>query len=345
MFQPLVSILRRPAILRPEAIRSALAGLVVSALTFALCGLGFETGMRILERGSIPFYEAHPTLGFVQKRSFDGHHFFGERVSINSKRLRDLERTYARPRHVERRVLVLGDSHAWGTGVQREETLAAQMETRLEGTEVINAAVSAYDTYQQYVYLRDEGLRYSPDVIVLAFCDNDLDGVRDSDSLRTQFNPSTFGPLVWLRDNSYAYGWAKNHFEAVRSRFDAERRLGQASTEADREQAWVVFEDLLGRIQTLAEANGAKLVVGPIPSRGTVEAGAGRTQYARLAKLTERLGATYVDTVTPFMTDASDGATYYLDGDHHIDNEGHAKYAEVVAETLRVPSAELAVAR
>ncbi len=106
---------------------------------------------------------------------------FDRKLTINSKGLRDTEHPYAKPEGVKR-ILVLGDSFAWGYGVADEETFSSVLERLLaerEGTrwEVINTGVSGWSTDQQYLFLREEGMRYEPDIVLLAFCSaNDVKG-------------------------------------------------------------------------------------------------------------------------------------------------------------------------
>ena len=97
---------------------------------------------------------------------------FGQPLTINSKGLRGPERTFAKPAGT-RRVLVLGDSYAWGYSVGDDAVFSAVLEKMLRGGmekwEVINTGVSGWGTDQEYLFLKQEGLRYSPDVVVLAF--------------------------------------------------------------------------------------------------------------------------------------------------------------------------------
>ncbi|WP_404307318.1 SGNH/GDSL hydrolase family protein [Neorhodopirellula lusitana] len=103
----------------------------------------------------------------------------GSSLTINSKGLRDREYAYEKPTSVKR-ILVLGDSFAWGYGVSDKEIFTEVLETRLEQSpttwEVINAGVSGWGTDQEYLYLLDEGFRYEPDIVVLAmFVVNDFE--------------------------------------------------------------------------------------------------------------------------------------------------------------------------
>lgn len=97
---------------------------------------------------------------------------FGRYLKINSLGLRDREHPYEKPAGVQR-VLVLGDSFAWGYGVSNRETFSSQLEKRFESEnmpwEVLNAGVSGWGTDQELLYLQRDGLRFSPDIVVVAF--------------------------------------------------------------------------------------------------------------------------------------------------------------------------------
>lgn len=95
---------------------------------------------------------------------------FGQPLVINSQGMRDREHPVQKPPGT-RRILVVGDSYAWGYGVGNEQTFAARLEERLNSNapwEVLNSGVSGWGTDQQYLYLTEEGFRYAPDVVVLA---------------------------------------------------------------------------------------------------------------------------------------------------------------------------------
>lgn len=96
----------------------------------------------------------------------------GRTLTINSRGLRDREYDLERRPGVPR-MLVLGDSFAWGYGVSDEENFTEVLERELAAVgkpwEVINTGVSGWGTDQQYLFFRSEGVRYQPDLVVLAF--------------------------------------------------------------------------------------------------------------------------------------------------------------------------------
>ncbi len=109
----------------------------------------------------------------------------GQSLTINSRGLRDREYALAKPAGVKR-LLVLGDSFAWGYGVGDDDIFTEVLERRFESErrpwQVVNTGVSGWGTDQQYLFLKSEGFDYQPDVVLLAFyLLNDPKEVRLSD--------------------------------------------------------------------------------------------------------------------------------------------------------------------
>ena len=101
---------------------------------------------------------------------------------INADGLRGRETTVEKP-HGVRRVAVLGDSIAFGYWVAEGDGFPRQLEAMLNGSgsgrrvEVLNFGVPGYNLDQEIETLRSKALAFSPDVVVLAFCLNDLEGL------------------------------------------------------------------------------------------------------------------------------------------------------------------------
>jgi len=102
----------------------------------------------------------------------------GQPLTINSGGLRGPEVSLVKPPDV-RRILVLGDSYAWGYGVADQEVFPFVLQQQLNGDsvrwQVLNGGVSGWGTDQQYLFLKYEGLAYAPDIVVVAlFTGNDF---------------------------------------------------------------------------------------------------------------------------------------------------------------------------
>ena len=91
-------------------------------------------------------------------------------IDYNRKGLRGVERPYHAKPDVYR-ILLLGDSFMEGYQHADDDLFASRLERALAGrsVEIINLSVGGYGTTQQYLYLRDEGLKYQPDLVLLAF--------------------------------------------------------------------------------------------------------------------------------------------------------------------------------
>lgn len=143
------------------------------------------------------------------------------------------EFSYSKPANTIR-VLSLGDSHTQGYEVRQDLTFSAVLERYLnhhaKNAEVINAGVSGFSTAEELVFLENEGVRYSPDVVVLGFFANDfednlkaalfgLDAQNRLTEERYEHLPGvriqdliySIPGVQWLGENSYFYSLLFNN--------------------------------------------------------------------------------------------------------------------------------------
>jgi hypothetical protein len=90
-------------------------------------------------------------------------------TTINGKGYRGPEHAWEKPGG-RTRVVLLGDSVAFGARATDDQTFAALLESGSGRFDVVNLAVEGYGTDQELLRLEDEGLAYHPDVVVLSFC-------------------------------------------------------------------------------------------------------------------------------------------------------------------------------
>ncbi len=92
------------------------------------------------------------------------------------------------PQVSKRKILCIGDSTTFGAGVAREEAWPNRLETYLDSTEVINAGVPGYTSYQGLVYLKELLKKQEPNIVIATFGNNDAwpwDNYSDQDHART----------------------------------------------------------------------------------------------------------------------------------------------------------------
>ncbi len=108
----------------------------------------------------------------------------------NSRGYRDGERDLAK-RPGTRRLLSLGDSFAWGAGIQWDDTYAQRLARTLprrrgEPWEVVQLALPGMTTVDQASQLHEEGLAYAPDVVLLGYVLNDSEDPEAAEARRAR---------------------------------------------------------------------------------------------------------------------------------------------------------------
>jgi lysophospholipase L1-like esterase len=149
------------------------------------------------------FFEPDKYIGWKGKPGKEGSFMsykVVQYVKINSYGFRDKEHNYKKEKDVFR-ILVLGDSFAEGLQVPLEQTFPYILEKRLNSAinkrfEVINLGVSGFSTAQEYLTLKYYGLRYQPDLVILAFYVG-----KDVEYNSLTLHPSADTPFFTLNDN------------------------------------------------------------------------------------------------------------------------------------------------
>jgi lysophospholipase L1-like esterase len=119
-----------------------------------------------------------PDLYFKNPANYHGKYSDFE-VTTNSMGLRDLPITPPTPGTSS--ILVLGDSVAFGWGVNGDSAFPHQLETWMAGqhhaVRTINSGVIGYNSRQELTFLRLHANELQPTIVLLVYVDNDIDAI------------------------------------------------------------------------------------------------------------------------------------------------------------------------
>jgi lysophospholipase L1-like esterase len=149
-------------------------GLITAELATRLVAPQRRTRAFIPEVGQLAsIHQLDANMGLVLKSNLDETFIFGTRLATNSLGLRDREIGPKQPG--ELRVLSLGDSYAFGYGVELEQMYAKVLERGLSRqlsptvVSVINAGVVGYGTQQQRIAFQRLRGKVQPDFVLATF--------------------------------------------------------------------------------------------------------------------------------------------------------------------------------
>ncbi len=171
--------------------RTFVTNLLLALFSIILCVVTVELGLRAYdyilsrqypgkEKDRSVFWEYDSLLGWKFRQNVSEYFVskknrFRTLVKTNSKGLRDHDYAYTKEKGVKR-ILLLGDSVTAGLEVENERVVDSRLESYLSKNgkyEVINAGVRGYGTDQAYLWLKHEGYKYKPDIVIYIFYSND----------------------------------------------------------------------------------------------------------------------------------------------------------------------------
>jgi len=250
-------------------------------------------------------------------------------VATNARGLRDDPLAVPKPTGLVR-VLCVGDSCTYGTGVRREDSIPGVLDARLgDDVDVVNAGVPGYTAFQATRYLEERGLRLEPDVVVFTLGFNDArswDGLSDAEHAK-RLEARTSG-LSALASRSRAVRIVRQYLKRV------DGTMATSATRAERSTKRVPVDEyvaLLARAGELARGSGARILYVLWPVASTVGSGRRSAHQQALVAFCERTGAELVDP-TPAL--AADPEGIFLFDDVHMTPKGYRIVAERIAARL-----------
>jgi hypothetical protein len=242
------------------------------------------------------FCQRHPRYGWLGKPHASGT------LSFNAKDMKDMqvemnaEGFYDMPREKEKpsgvcRHLFLGDSFTIGYGTPRNDRFTDMIRQYLpKHHEVMNMGMWGYSTDQQLLVLKEKGLAYHPDIVILCmfvddlYCNN-LYSVNDGLYLKPRFRRTETEALtlcnVPINNNhtrSSLFNMVVSRYYTIQNRLTVGSNFHSKGWFAIFDRAYLAQDayylslHLLTEIYTLAESNGARFLLVVIPWKDQLRA-------------------------------------------------------------------------
>jgi lysophospholipase L1-like esterase len=217
---------------------SCLANILLSLVGILVGLVAVEAAVRLLtyDVHTPGMYVEDPDVGYVVAPNFVGYQSrpeFHTRVTTGQYGLRGAD---TRPRQANTvRILVLGDSQAWGFGVDDDATFSVQLERQLADhypeldIQVLNGGVPGYGTADQLAFLESRGPILDPDLVIVQFLSvNDFKENRAPARTWATVKDGWLGHRAKAVDPADSYprleqiqGWIKRKSHAARLLFDS----------------------------------------------------------------------------------------------------------------------------
>lgn len=257
------------------------------------------------------------------------------------------------------RIALLGDSFAYGLGVDEPRTFASVLETQLPRTQVVNLAVAGYATDQAVLLMEREQARWHPDAVILLMYGNDLPhntqwsvythytkpkfGIVNG-QLRLLLRPRPEPALVphldfYLSTHSAAYYRGSRLYRTARTypaplmRNQLRRLYGWLAGDPYVDPL-AITEALIERLDSSVSDAGARLIVVFAVAEFQLDDPRAHAERAQLGIRLQDHGIAYLDTA-PVLRDyrqSRPSVALSLDGDEHWNGVAHSVAAKATAD-------------
>ncbi|MHC4943566.1 MAG: SGNH/GDSL hydrolase family protein [Planctomycetota bacterium] len=267
----------------------------------------------------------------------DPRGYFGERCGleyvINSTGARDFEYTRTKPDGMFR-IIFLGDSFTFGTGVRLEDTFVNQVERLLnpageeQKVQAINFGVPGYDTREEVLLLEYKCPKFSPDLVVMVMFLNDGHG---------GYSDEVFNVDVDEKDSLARWSRIYRAIRLAAKRSEAEQDLidSWSSSFLDGSPSWTGIRKALKRAADLQAKQEFELAVVIFPVLYWLdEAYPFKEAHAKIAEYVESLGVPVLDLFPAFQ--GEDGPSLWVhSSNQHPNEQGHAIAGRAICEFLK----------
>jgi lysophospholipase L1-like esterase len=288
---------------------------------------------------------------------------YGKPIRINSDGFRDREFVIPKAPGTYR-ILTLGDSFTWGVGLDVDETIPKLLEAELNAGsetrrfEVINAAIPGYNTLQEMRLLKNRGLKYDPDMVLLIYNLNDIDYKPEitREESREDLNARPVDPGTVMDTGTYDRRRGLRGMVLAMERHSRLvsfvvprlgtllRRAGLLGAEVSWVEklfrgytkdnpGWVESSESVREIAQMTKERGIRFVVGIYPLLVELDRYGGNEAHATIQALLDALRVDCVDLLDVFEN--RKGSSFWVNfADSHPNAEAHRMVAERIRQAV-----------
>ncbi len=301
-------------------------------------------------------FVADPVCGYKLVPGQDGY-ILHELSHINKWGFRDKDWTVEKPEGTIR-VAVMGASFPFGHGVADGETFPRVLEKMLNEQapagkryEVLNFAVPGYDAGQAVCRLREDAIKFKPDIVILGFNMLNLFYIDNYDFYPELFRKqkAEFSRFRWeflnlcRRSSLLQYLWDTIKYkmgirgpDEVGDVIDAYVRGGADPRTGPKADGWKVVGEKLRDFSGLARENGFKPYLLVIPDyREIFEKNPSRVYMDYLGKTSSGFGVEPLFLIDYLKKSGKKPLDYMIAYDFHFKESGHEMVARYLTEAIR----------
>lgn len=294
-------------------------------------------------------------------------------LTFNSKGLRGPDISYEKSDDVYR-VMILGDSYTEGYTVDLEDSFPEILRNELskkvrnKKVQVINSGVGGYSTDQEYLYMKEEGRKYKPDLTVLMFCENDVyfntqpmywrgckpyfmfgDGklILKNTPVPKPFGQSQPKSSGLALPRSYLLSYLIERYEyMVMARIKdptPTTKIGVIKYDQDIDNSWLITEAIIKELKLLLDSENCGLVVSYIPKVELIHGDLSRSAMGNeidldkprniLSYICSKNQIAFIDLTEGLRANKGTGRLYYKK-DEHWNKNGHKLVGQILARYI-----------
>lgn len=332
-----------------------------------------EVGFKLFSNCQLSGIKYDKRLGWLLKKNYDSKirekdsRKRGRKLSFNSRGFRDRDHSFEKDEGTKR-IIFLGDSYTAGIQYSKDEIFTGIFEQKLNAIaankikyEVMNVSVPAWATDQQYIYLKEEGMKYHPDYVILMIAPNDIRETYgkkffylENGKLKEKGAPAIpwRARFYWFLANHSCvfqglqslfeqnYGSFKNVFQYFPVSFPVgveicnDKHLFLKEIPEEIRAAMELFKTILLEINQLCKKNHCKLLISVIPTKIEFDGDLRGEQYEP-GKIAEYVEAIADENAIPFLdlfsylkTEEEDPLKIFISREYHLNDYGHAFVAK-----------------